>query len=78
MINTELNLTLIPNGSLIKDIEDGDCYYLGIWENGMYTVNKVIWNGEECIDAEMLGKTVHLQWYWIEVYDKNGNKILNT
>ena len=78
MINYDLDLSTIPNGSLIKDIEDGDCYYEGIWDNGMYKVMKVIWNGEEYKDDEMIGKTIHLQWDWIEVFDSENNKILGT
>jgi hypothetical protein len=78
MINYDLDLSTIPNGCSIKDIEDSDCYYQGIWNNGMYTVTKVIWNGEEYKDDEMIGKTIHLQWYWIEVFDSENKKILGT
>lgn len=78
MINYDLDLSTIPNGSLIKDIEDGDCYYQGLWNNGMYTVSKVVWSGLEYPNDELIGKTINLQWYWVEVFDINNNKILGT
>lgn len=78
MINYDLDLAAIPNGSFIKDIEDADCYYQGIWNDGMYEVTEVVWNGENYKYDDMIGKKIHLQWYWVEVFDSENNKILGT
>jgi hypothetical protein len=70
---------LLTKGEIIKDVEDSDCYYLGqvvkIEEDKrfgnveLYKVIKVIWNGEEDKESDLLGEVIKPQWWYIERVD---------
>ena len=58
----------------IRDIEDSDCYFEGnvtkLHKDGSidkYLVTRIIWNGEEDFDSELLGKQISLAWSYTEL-----------
>jgi hypothetical protein len=54
-------------GDKIRDIEDGDCYYTGIWQgNDTYILTSIVWIGFE-IEDEQIGKIICQQWWVIEL-----------
>ncbi len=60
-------------GDMIRDIEDGDCYYEGIVVSLnpiAYKVTQVLWCNE--LDNTMNGEILELQWYCLEKL--HGNK----
>lgn len=63
-------------GDRIMDIEDSDCYFEGIITkvNGQsikYKVDLVIWNGENYLDDEYIGKEIEPIWWYIKNIEKN-------
>jgi hypothetical protein len=72
--NTEpLGMLDLCLGDMIRDIEDGDCYYEGIVVSLnpiAYKVTQVLWCNE--LDNTMNGEILELQWYCLEKL--HGNK----
>ena len=73
----EIKNIIITIGSIIRDIEDDDCYFEGevitnrvgwsVREQLTYRVDKVVWNGDIILDDEFIGQIVPLQWYWLYI-----------
>lgn len=60
---TDLNINI---GDRIRDIEDGDCYYEGIWKgNNLYLCTKIIWNGLE-LNTPPINELINPNWWYIE------------
>ena len=60
-------MSTIEIGDIIRDIEDGDCYYEGVvveLNPIKYKVTHVIWIGEN--DDSMNGNVTELQWWRLE------------
>lgn len=61
----------LKQGDIIRDIEDGDCYYEGIvtvvFNNKpeIYMIQRIVWNGVE--DKSEEGNFVSPQWWYLEV-----------
>ena len=70
----ESTVELIKIGEIIKDIEDGDCYFIGqvteIKNNEVvkYKLLKIIWSGEEDNEYEDLNTEIQPRWWYIEKY----------
>tara|TARA_R100001377_G_scaffold83920_1_gene66351 strand:+ start:724 stop:948 length:225 start_codon:yes stop_codon:yes gene_type:complete len=59
---------MIKIGDIIRDIENGDCYYEGIVISlapVKYRITNIIWNGE--IDSERNGDEIELKWWHFQV-----------
>jgi hypothetical protein len=58
-------------GDIIRDVEDGDCYFEGqvteIEKNEVtkYKLLKIIWSGEEDKDCEDLNTIIEPRWWYI-------------
>jgi len=59
-------------GDFIKDMEDGDCYFLGevVEVNrfggvGKYKVLEIVWNGINEDNNEIIGKVIEPRWWYI-------------
>lgn len=58
-------------GDIIKDVEDGDCYYIGevtdVENNEVkkYKVLDVFWSGEYLKEDELIGQIIEPQWWYI-------------
>jgi hypothetical protein len=59
-------------GDLIKDVEDGDCYYQGIVTEILddnvtkYILTKILWSGEIDDSDDRLNTEIEPQWWYIE------------
>jgi hypothetical protein len=54
-------------GDKIKDVEDGDCYYLGIWQgDDKYLLTGIVWCGKK-IESEIIGTIIDTQWWYLEL-----------
>lgn len=68
----ESTVELNKIGEIIKDIEDGDCYFIGqvtkIKNNKVikYKLLKIIWSGEEDKECEDLNTEIEPRWWYIE------------
>jgi hypothetical protein len=54
-------------GDIIRDIEDGDCFYEGIVVNVnpiKYKITKILWCNE--LDNSMNGEIIELKWWILE------------
>ena len=63
-----MNEPILKIGDRIKDIEDGDCYYIGIVTSIdpiKYRIETIIWNDE--IDNSMNGQEIEPKWWYIEL-----------
>ena len=57
-------------GDVIRDIEDGDCYYEGVVVSInpiQYKITKILWCNE--LDNSMDGKITELNWWILEKFD---------
>ena len=65
----------IPTGTLIRDIEDGDCYYEGIWQgDGKYLVTRIVWNNIESLTPEedkIIGTIIPPKWWFVDIQNKD-------
>ena len=58
-------------GDIIRDVEDGDCYFEGqvtkIEKNEVtkYRLLKIVWSGEEDKDCKDLNTIIEPQWWYI-------------
>ncbi len=58
-------------GDIIRDVEDGDCYYVGEVtevennEVAKYKVLDVFWCGDYIKEDEYIGKIIEPQWWYI-------------
>jgi hypothetical protein len=67
---------MLKVGSKIKDVEDGDCYFVGVVTElnqfkgvKTYKVTQVIWDDKEWLDDEYIGKTIEPKWWYIQLYN---------
>lgn len=67
---------MLKVGDKIKDVEDGDCYFVGVVTKlnafkGVqeYKVTQVIWNGKEWKEDEYLGQIIEPKWWYIQLYN---------
>lgn len=55
----------------MKDVEDGDCWFEGIWKgNDSYLVTRVFWNGiyyDTPEEDDAIGKVIKTRWYYLEL-----------
>ncbi len=57
-------------GDIIKDVEDGDCYYVGkvieVENNEIkkYKVLEVFWCGEYLKEDKLIGEIIEPQWWY--------------
>jgi hypothetical protein len=61
----------IEIGSIIRDIEDGDCYYEGIVVELIpikYKITNIVWGGK--IDTSMNGQVIELKWWQVELVEQ--------
>lgn len=57
-------------GDIIRDIEDGDCYYEGIVVSVnplRYKITNTLWCNE--LDNSMNGEVLELKWWILEKFD---------
>ena len=57
-------------GDIVRDIEDGDCYYEGIVISInpiRYKITNILWCNE--IDNSMNGEVLELKWWILEKFD---------
>lgn len=66
---------MLQVGSKIKDVEDGDCYFVGLVTElnafkgvKTYKVIQVIWNDKEYLDDEYIGQIIEPKWWYIQLY----------
>lgn len=58
-------------GDIIRDVEDGDCYYIGEVvevlndEVKKYKVLEVFWCDEYLKEDELIGQIIEPQWWYI-------------
>jgi len=71
-MSCEITEQIIFNiGDIIKDIEDGDCYFIGkVTEVKNKVVTKyklisIIWNGEEDTECKYLNTKIEPRWWYI-------------
>ena len=64
---------MLKIGDKIKDIEDGDYYFVGEVTKlnrfggvEYYRVIQVIWNGIDEKDADLIGQIIAPRWWYIE------------
>jgi len=62
----------LKEGDIIRDIEDGDCYYEGVVflskPTIVYTITKVVWNGLELEDDDhLIGASIEPTWWYLQV-----------
>jgi len=67
---------MLKIGSKIKDVEDGDCYFVGVVTElnqfkgvKTYKVTQVIWDDKEWLDDEYIGQTIEPKWWYIQLYN---------
>jgi hypothetical protein len=67
---------MLKVGSKIKDVEDGDCYFVGVVTElnqfkgvKTYKVTQVIWNDKEWLEDEYIGQTIEPKWWYIQLYN---------
>jgi hypothetical protein len=67
---------MLKVGTKIKDVEDGDCYFVGVVTElnqfkgvKTYKVTQVIWDGKEYLDDEYIGQTIEPKWWYIQLYN---------
>ena len=61
--------------SIIRDIEDGDCYYEGIVVSTnplQYKITNIVWDNE--LDTSMNGTIVGHTWWLLQVYNLDTNE----
>jgi hypothetical protein len=64
-------------GDLIKDVEDGDCYYQGVVTEILddnvtkYILTKILWSGEIDDSDDRLNTEIEPQWWYIEKIEVN-------
>lgn len=65
----------IPVGSYIRDVEDGDFWYQGIWlGNDQYRIDAVVLNNKVYYkkeDDQWVGEIVSPKWYYIEILEND-------
>ena len=66
---------MVRVGDKIKDVEDGDCYFVGevikLNKFGgveLYKVIKIIWNGEDHADDALIGTVIQPRWWYIQLF----------
>jgi hypothetical protein len=66
---------MLKIGDKIKDIEDGDCYFVGevvklnrFGGVELYKVTQVIWNGEDYTDDDYIGQIIEPKWWYIQLF----------
>jgi hypothetical protein len=66
---------MLKIGDKIKDIEDGDCYFVGEVTKlnrfggvDLYKVTQVIWNGEDYTDDDYIGQIIEPKWWYIQLF----------
>jgi hypothetical protein len=62
----------IQEGTKIRDLEDGDCYFEGVvveLNPLKYEITNIVWGGE--IDSTMNGQIIRPKWWQLEVYMNN-------
>ena len=66
---------MLQVGDKIKDVEDGDCYFVGVVTElnafkgvKTYKVTQVILDGKEYLDDKYIGQTIEPKWWYIELY----------
>jgi len=62
----------IKIGHVIRDIEDGDCYYQGVVVSlnpVKYRITNILWCDE--IDDSMNGEVIELKWWQVQVLNCN-------
>lgn len=55
-------------GDIIRDVEDGDCYYEGIVVSTnpiQYEITNIVWSGE--VESRSNGNVTKLRWWILEV-----------
>jgi hypothetical protein len=67
---------MLKVGTKIKDVEDGDCYFVGVVTElnqfkgvKTYKVTQVIWDDKEWLDDEYIGQTIEPKWWYIQLYN---------
>jgi hypothetical protein len=67
---------MLKVGSKIKDVEDSDCYFVGVVTElnqfkgvKTYKVTQVIWDDKEWLDDEYIGQTIEPKWWYIQLYN---------
>jgi hypothetical protein len=67
---------MLKVGSKIKDVEDGDCYFVGVVTElnefkgvKTYKVTQVVWNDIEWLEDEYIGQTIEPKWWYIQLYN---------
>jgi hypothetical protein len=67
-------MKMLKIGDKIKDIEDGDCYFVGEVTKlntfggvELYKVTQVIWNGEDYTDDDYIGQIIEPKWWYIQL-----------
>ena len=69
MIMQENNINI---GDVIRDVEDGDCYYQGVVVSLnpiQYKITNVVWNGEN--DNYINGDVYELKWWKLQKLNNN-------
>ena len=68
-------MKMLKIGDKIKDIEDGDCYFVGevvklnrFGGVELYKVTQVIWNGEDYTDDDYIGQIIEPKWWYIQLF----------
>jgi len=66
---------MLQVGSKIKDVEDSDCYFVGVVTElnafkgvKTYKVTQVIWYDKEWLDDEYIGQIIEPKWWYIQLY----------
>lgn len=57
-------------GDKIKDIEDEDCYFIGVvtqLDPLRYLVQQVVWNGEDLKEDLLIGTEIESKWWKQEI-----------
>ena len=56
-------------GDLIRDVEDGDCYFEGVVTRTsplQYLLERIVWNGEEEPYSNLIGQEITPRWWFVE------------
>lgn len=65
-MTAKIDIKTLPTGTIIRDIEDGYCYYEGIvTTGGKYRITNAIWCGQP--DPNMIGVETEPSWWYIKV-----------
>jgi len=66
---------MLKIGDKIKDIEDGDYYFVGEVTKlntfggvEYYKVTQIIWNGIDEKDADLIGQIIKPRWCYIQLF----------